>query len=488
MNPPSCPSYLIEKSGMTGSAHSAQRHWEADLKLIVEGIASQIGAGFFRACVQYLAELLQIQYAFIAEFIDGDQPKAKVLAFWAGDNFAPNFDYALAGTPCGIVLDEGLQIYESKIQQAFPEDTDLVTLGAESYVGIAIRDSQGKLLGHIAGLHTQPLTRSYEEQEAILKIFAARSAAEIERQLIEQDLKQQNLRLEETIVQLKQTQVQLIQAEKMSSLGNMVAGIAHEINNPISFIQGNLAHAQQYFGDLLKIIQLYQQEYPQPSRVIQEELETLEIDFLQTDLQQLLQSAHVGAQRVGEIVKSCRNFSRLDEASFKAVDIHEGLDAALTIVQNRLRPSEQFSGIQVVKEYAQLPQIDCYPAQLNQVLLHLLNNAIDALEEAEQNRTTEETIANPNTIWVQTHLNAEEQIEISISDNGLGIPDEIRAKVFDPFFTSKPVGKGTGLGLSVSYQIVNDLHGGTLICDSTVGQHTTFVVALPRTLNKFIYA
>ncbi|MEB3292560.1 MAG: GAF domain-containing protein, partial [Synechococcales bacterium] len=169
------------------------RHWEADLKLIVEGIASQIGTDFFLTCVRYLAELLQIRYALIAEFIDGDNPKAKVLAFWVGDDFGPNFEYFLAGTPCGVVLDQGLQIYESGIQQQFPDDIDLVTLGAESYLGIPICNSQGKPIGHIAGLHVQPLTRSYEEQAAILKIFAARSAAEIERQLTEQALIQQNL-------------------------------------------------------------------------------------------------------------------------------------------------------------------------------------------------------------------------------------------------------------------------------------------------------
>ncbi|NJM98579.1 MAG: ATPase [Phormidesmis sp. RL_2_1] len=462
------------------SSQSDHRHWETDLKLIVEGIASQIGEEFFRVCVRYLAELLQIRYAFIAEFIDGDNPRANILAFWAGDDFGPNFEYSLEGTPCGVVLDQGLQIYNSEIQQKFPEDIDLVAMDAESYLGIPICNSQGKPIGHISGLHVHPLTRSYEEQAAILKIFAARSAAEIERQFTERALKQQNLRLEEALMQLKQTQTQLIHAEKMSSLGNMVAGIAHEINNPISFIHGNLGHAREYFNGLLGLIQLYQQEYPQPSSVIQAELEALDLDFVQTDLMQLLRSMAVGSQRIGEIVKSCRNFSRLDESTVKDVDIHEGIEAALTIVGSRLQSSHPSSSIEVVKEYGELPQIHCFPAQLNQVFLNLLNNAIDALEEANRKRALDdESVVNINTIWIRTEPSAENQIKISISDNGLGIPDEIQAKVFEPFFTTKPVGKGTGLGLSVSYQIITDLHGGAIAVESHLGQGTTFTIQLP---------
>ena len=471
----------------TQSTISEQRHWEADLKLIVEGIASQIGEEFFRVCVHYLAELLQIKYALIAEFIDGEEPKAQVLAFWAGDDFGANFNFALTGTPCGIVVEKGLRIYDSGIQEKFPGDMDLVKMEAESYLGIAICNSQGKTIGHLAALHTQPLNRSHEEQEAILKIFAARSAAEIERQITEQELKKQNQRLEETLMELKRTQAQLIQAEKMSSLGHMVAGIAHEINNPISFIHGNLVHASEYYDDLLQIIQLYQQEYPNPSEVIQEELEALDLDFIQTDINKLLQSMKVGSQRVSDIVKSCRNFSRLDESTFKVVDIHEGLESALMILQSRIRSSDQISEIDVVKEYGKLPHIYCSPEQLNQVFFNLLNNAIDALEEANQKRNPEDIVNKQNTIWIRTYLNSEmgtdNKISISIADNGMGIPDEIRAKIFDPFFTTKSVGKGTGLGLSVGYQIITDLHDGTLSCDSTVGQGTEFVVTLPIRLN-----
>ena len=198
------------------SPHQLLKQQNINLKLIVEGIASQVGEAFFRACVRYLAQVLQIQYAFIAEFICEDSSRARFLAFWAGDDFAPNFEYELKGTPCGAVYEEGMQIHPRGIQQKFPNDQDLVDLNAESYLGIAIFDAQGNVIGHIAGLHTKPLEDNYEEQESILKIFAARSAAEIERQLTEKKLKQQNIRLAKTLKKLQTTQTQLIQAEKMS--------------------------------------------------------------------------------------------------------------------------------------------------------------------------------------------------------------------------------------------------------------------------------
>jgi len=207
---------------------------------------------------------------------------------------------------------------------------------------------------------------------------------------------------------------------------------------------------------------LYQQEYPQPSKVIQEELESLDLDFIQTDITKILQSMQVGSQRISDIVKSCRNFSRLDESTFKVVDIHEGLESALVILQSRLHSNDRPFKIDVVKEYGKLPHIYCSPEQLNQVFFNLLNNAIDALEEAHQKRNTEDIVNQQNILWIRTYLNPEmgedNKVFISIADNGMGIPDEIRAKIFDPFFTTKPVGQGTGLGLSVSYEIITNLH------------------------------
>lgn len=450
-----------------------RRPLEADLQLIVEGIASQIGEEFFRVCTRYLAEVLQIQYALIAEFLDCEQPRARVLAFWAGEDFAPNFEYELAGTPCGVVIEEGLRIYSSGIQQYFPEDQDLVTLGAESYLGVAILNSEGKPLGHIAGLHTQPLKRSYEEQEAILKIFAARSAAEIERQLAERALKEQNLCLEVTLKQLQLTQAQLIHAEKMSSLGHMVAGIAHEINNPISFIYGNLPHARDYVTTLLNLLAGYQAELPNPSLSLQQKIQAVDLEFLQQDLSNVLNSMQMGSDRIRNLVLSLRNFLRLDEADQKQVDLHEGLESTLLLLHHRLQAGDGFPEIKLIKNYGQLPQVNCYASQLNQVFMNIVNNAIDAL------RSTPKYSPNP-IITIETGISAQDQIGISIADNGPGIDPNTQAHIFDPFFTTKPVGSGTGLGLSISYQIVVEQHGGSLSCISTPGQGAKFVIELPR--------
>ena len=298
------------------------------------------------------------------------------------------------------------------------------------------------------------------------------------RQSTQADLARSNETLNQTLINL-QNALKAVQTEKMSGLRQLVAGIAHEINNPISFIHGNIDHASEYYDELLKLIQLYQQEYPQPSRVIQQTIESLDLKFIQEDIKSLLQSMRVGSQRISEIVTSLRNFSRLDEATFKMADIHEGLEATLMILQSRLNPNDKHSGIKVIKDYGQLPPIHCFPGQLNQVFMHLLNNAIDALEEANQKRSPEEIIAHPNTIWIRTCLLTDNQVVISIADNGIGIPDSIQCKVFDPFFTTKSVGKGTGLGLSVSYQIVVENHAGSLEVKFELDQRTEFCMRIP---------
>jgi signal transduction histidine kinase len=298
-----------------------------------------------------------------------------------------------------------------------------------------------------------------------------------QRQRIQLELSQSNETLRQTLIKLQKA-LEVVQAEKMSGLGQLVAGIAHEINNPISFIHGNLTYASQYYDELLKLIQLYQQEYPHPSLVIQQEIQALDFDFIQQDIKQLLQSMQTGSLRISEIIKSLRNFSRLDEATSKVVNIHEGLESALMILQSRLKPSDRHSGIEVMKEYEELPEISCSPGQINQVLMNLLNNAIDALEEAEQGRSPE-TIQNyPSRIWICTDQLSDRYIRIRIKDNGNGIPTQIQHQIFNPFFTTKPVGKGTGLGLSICYQIIESHHGRiNVISDPAWG--TEFSIELP---------
>lgn len=291
-------------------------------------------------------------------------------------------------------------------------------------------------------------------------------------------LKQQADDLSEAMKELQQTQTQLIQSEKMSSLGQLVAGVAHEINNPVNFIYGNLSHADEYTRELLRLVQLYQQFYPAPHPVLQAALDSIDLSFLTEDLPKLLNSMRIGADRIQKIVLSLRNFSRMDEAEMKAVNIHEGIDSTLMILQNRIKAKSHYPGIEVIKHYNNLPLVECYPGQLNQVFMNVLSNAIDALEDRFE-------VCNKNfqaffpIITIQTELLRTDHIQITVTDNGLGMTETVQHRLFDPFFTTKPVGKGTGMGLSISYQIITEKHRGTLECRSTLDQGSQFIVTIP---------
>ncbi|MCP2731603.1 PAS domain S-box protein [Limnofasciculus baicalensis] len=295
-------------------------------------------------------------------------------------------------------------------------------------------------------------------------------------------LKAKNTRLKQTLNKLQQTQTQLIQNEKMASLGQMIAGIAHEINNPICFIDGNIVYANQYTSDLLHLLELYEKHYPEPVAEIKNEIETIDLDFLTTDFPKLLKSMKEGSNRIRKIVLSLRNFSRLDEAEIKQVHIDEGIDSTLLILQHRLKKGLQDQEIQVETNYGELPLIECYAGALNQVFFHIINNAIDALESQPQ----------PRRITICTEMETREEdrektgvttltqsVIIRIADNGSGIPETILQRIFDPFFTTKPIGAGKGLGLSISHSIIIDKHCGKLTCNSTVGKGTEFAIALP---------
>jgi two-component system, NtrC family, sensor kinase len=319
----------------------------------------------------------------------------------------------------------------------------------------------------------QELEVSNELREAVLK--------NVIRELEESQtvLENRGHSLEFALNDLKNLQMKLVESEKMSALGVMVAGIAHEINNPVGFIHGNLEHAQSYLKELFELVRLYQQQYPDPGDAIQKKLKEIDLDFLETDSKELFQSMQVGSDRIQEIVLSLRNFSRLDEAELKLVDLHEGIDNTLMILQHRLKANDHRPAIEVVKHYGDLPLVECYAGKLNQVFMNLLANAIDALEENNCERSFEEIAANPNQIKITTAQLTSNRVQITIADNGSGIPAAIRSQLFDPFFTTKPVGKGTGLGLSISYQVVTEKHGGKLWCNSTVGKTTEFVIELP---------
>lgn len=309
------------------------------------------------------------------------------------------------------------------------------------------------------------------------------SVALAQAQLLEQQMKtsqqlaKQNIVLEQALVSLQQAQTQLVQSEKMASLGQLVAGVAHEMNNPVSFIYGNLSHASQYFQDLLEVLHLYQHHYPQPVPEIVSATEELDLDFLSNDLQNLLQSMNVGAKRIREIVESLRNFSRLDEAECKAVDLHEGIDNTLLILQHRLRANADRPEIEIKKEYADLPLIRCYAGHLNQVFMNLLANAIDAVEERLE--TSDDPIEPTIEIHTTVQYDPTPEIVIRITDNGIGMDKQTQQRLFDPFFTTKPIGRGTGLGLSISHSIIVERHGGQITVQSERGKGTEFEIVLP---------
>ncbi|KST66251.1 GAF domain-containing sensor histidine kinase [Mastigocoleus testarum] len=333
-----------------------------------------------------------------------------------------------------------------------------------------------ELLGVVAMFARAPLS---VDRLTSLKVVATEISLGIRRKLLEASVEQKAVVLEKTLKELHISQAHLVQSEKMSSLGQLVAGVAHEINNPVNFVHANIAPAVRYASDLLNLIELYQKHYPEPHEDIENEIQAIEPDYIRDDFIKLLNSIKSGTVRIRQIVLSLRNFSRLDEAEFKQVDIHEGIDSTLMILQNRLKAQLNQPKIQVIKEYADLPLVDCYPSQLNQVFMNILVNAIDALDEYNLQRTPEEIKANPSHINISTEVTGNKWIVIRIADNAPGIPEDIKSKLFDPFFTTKEVGKGTGLGLSISYQIIVDKHSGKLHFYSTPGQGTEFVIEIP---------
>jgi len=358
--------------------------------------------------------------------------------------------------------------------------------------------------------HQCETCRNWQDVEIdLLQQLAAQVAIAIQQaQLYEQtcaaeiEARTQAAQLEHTLSKLQETQTKLIHTEKMSGLGQLVAGIAHEINNPVNFIYGNLCHANNYTEQLLEILRLYQSHYPCPNSEIRSTIDQIDFDFLVQDLPKIMTSMQVGAERIRSIVLSLRSFSRLDEAEYKPVDLHEGIDNTLLILQHRLKSNTDFPTIEVIKDYGDLPLVECYAGQMNQVFMNIISNAIDALieekgggEQSESRRVKkiEEFSFSPPplvplssltppipTIRISTRISADNsRLLISIADNGSGMTEEVKKLIFDPFFTTKPVGKGTGLGLAISYQIIVEKHGGIMECITEPGKGTEFWIEIP---------
>jgi signal transduction histidine kinase len=385
--------------------------------------------------------------------------------------------------------------------------TDLLILDRKTLIIAAVRQSLGRspeLIHEPVIVEVAPETyKLLDVHQLLLSQLQIHELSTVAMRESQSQLRHQAQQLEQALLELQRTQAQLIQTEKMSSLGQLVAGVAHEINNPIGFIYSNLFHAKEYTQTLMKMLNLYRRHFPESIPIIEEEIDHIELDYVIEDLPKVLSSMQQGAERIRDIVLSLRNFCRLDEAEMKQVNIHDGINNTIMLLQSQLKGKPGHQAIVIHKEYGDLPMVQCYPGQLNQVFMNILENAIYALDRGNQRKNVEakgkeklqpiqpndssiqnlSSIYNSNycipTIRISTELIDENKVVIKIFDNGSGMTEDVRNRLFDPFFTTKPVGKGTGLGMSISYEIIVNQHGGELKCFSELGKGSELAIEIP---------
>ncbi|MEZ2322320.1 MAG: PAS domain S-box protein [Microcoleus sp.] len=487
--------------------------WLAAQKQILEMIAKSAPLG---DTLNALVKIIEQQCQDVMGSILILAPDGKHLVNGAAPSLPESYNAAIEGIAIGPNVGScGTAIYRKESVIVTDIATDplwedyrdfALSFGLRACSSTPIISSNEQLLGTFALYYTEPHTPEKFEFEFIelvknlAGIAIERKQAEESLQKLNEDLenrvfqrtealrqsdareRERAQQLEQALLELYSTQSQLVQTEKMSSLGELVAGIAHEINNPVNFIHGNIKYVDDYTKQLMELVDLYAEEYPEPNSIILDKIEEMDLDFVSEDLNKIVRSMEVGTKRIRQIVLSLRNFSRLDESEMKPVDLHGGIDSTLLILQHRLKGLNGWPEINVIHEFSNIPLVDCYPSQLNQVFMNIIANAIDAIEERYQKFSVAAAEANPGRIAIATQVIGENMIAVEISDNGTGMPQTTIDRIFNPFYTTKEVGKGTGLGMSISHSIVVQKHKGKIECFSEIGQGTTFRISIPISL------
>jgi PAS domain S-box-containing protein len=454
----------------------AALHNFADQQALINRISSQIRntldiPTILKTTIQTLSEILAVDWCAFAWYEAAAESSIWHVVqdqSWDGQSWVGRYSAAEIGEMDEAILRlETQRLDRMENYTAIGRPELLLTHGAQSRLCVPIK-TQRNQFGVIICDHRQEVHHWTDDEVVLVQSVAGQLAIAVDQADLYSDSRAKGKALQNTLQELKRAQAQMVQSEKMSSLGQLVAGIAHEINNPVNFIHGNVDYTRAYVMDLLRLVEQYQNHYPEAAAEITQTIEAIDLEFLRQDFPKILDSMQMGTVRINEIVESLRSFSRLDETGLKVVDLHKGLESALMILQSRLNHPP---AIEVIKNYGDLPLVECLAGEINQVFMNILSNAIDALNDL--------SLDQPRQIVITTQVMGPERVAIRIMNNGPEIAMEVQHRIFDPFYTTKPVGQGTGMGMAISYQIVTEQHRGRLSCHSERGKGTEFVIELP---------